>query len=83
MNFLQISLIKMKKVLEKKELLCLFVKRNKKNYYSNINKKDVTDNKTFWKTVTPFTSDKVFSAETIDLVENDIILNNDFENSES
>ena len=35
--------------------------------------------KTFWKTVTPFLSDKVLSTERITLLENDIIINNDSE----
>ena len=30
------------------------LRRIKKNYYSNINEKNITDNKKFWKTVTPF-----------------------------
>ena len=28
------------------------------NYYGNLNEKDITDNKKFWKTVKPFLSDK-------------------------
>ena len=37
-------------------------------------KKDVSNNKTFWKTVKPFLSDKIVSKEQILLVENDEII---------
>ena len=53
------------------------LRRIKKDYYSNLNEKNITDNKTFWKTVTPFLSDKVLSTERITLIENDRIINND------
>ena len=35
------------------------LKKTKKNYYNSLNEKDVSDNKTFWKTVKPFLSDKI------------------------
>ena len=53
------------------------LRRIKKDYYSNLNEKNITDNKTFWKTVTPFLSDKVLSTERITLIENDRIINID------
>ena len=49
------------------------LKKTKKNYYNSLNEKDVSDNKTFWKTVKPFFSDKIVSKEKILLVENDEI----------
>ena len=30
------------------------LKNTKKDYYNSLNEKDVSDNKTFWKTVKPF-----------------------------
>ena len=51
----------------------------KKNYYSNLNEKNITDSKNFWKTVTPFLSDKVLSTKKITLTENDKIIKNDSE----
>ena len=39
--------------------------------------KNVTDNKTFWKIVTPFLSDKVTFALKITLIFNDKIVKND------
>ena len=46
------------------------------HYYRNINEKNINDNKNFWKTVTPFLSDKILSIERINLAENDKIINN-------
>ena len=53
------------------------LKKAKKNYYDNLNEKDVSDNKTFWKTVKPFLSDKIVSKEQILLVENEEIISGD------
>ena len=55
------------------------MRRIKKNYYSNLNEKNITDNKKFWKTVTPFLSDKVLSTEIIALSENDKVINSNNE----
>ena len=49
------------------------LRKTKKDYHEKFNEKDVSDNKTFWKTVKPFLSDKV-SKEQILLVENDEII---------
>ena len=32
--------------------------KSKKDYFKNLNEKNITDNKSFWKTVTPFLSKK-------------------------
>ena len=34
------------------------LRKSKRNYYSNLNVKDITDNKKFWKTIKPLFSDK-------------------------
>ena len=39
---------------QKKELLCLTIKKTTTQYCSNLDEKNVTDKKTFWKTVKPF-----------------------------
>ena len=60
------------------ENYCVSLLRKVKNeYYSNLNEKDVTDNKMFWKIVKPFFSDKVTSSENITLIEEDGIMGND------
>ena len=53
------------------------LRKSKREYYSNLDVKNITDNKTFWKTVKPFLSDKVTSTQKITLTENDKIVNND------
>ena len=50
----------------------LLLKKTAKDYYNSLNEKDVSD-KTFWKTVKPFLSNKIVSKEQILLVENDEI----------
>ena len=40
------------------------------NYYENLNEKDITDNKTFCKTVKPFPSDKSINSDKIHVNEN-------------
>ena len=50
--------------------MCIsFTKNKKTNYYANLNEKDLTDNKQFWRTVKPLFSDKIKSSEKITLVE--------------
>ena len=61
--------MKIKKVPETTELLCLFIEKNKETYFSNLNEKSMTDNKKFWKAVTPFLLDKNLSNERITLIE--------------
>ena len=59
------------------------LKKTKKDYYNNLNEKDVNDNKNFWKTVKPFLLDKTVSKEQILLVENDEIIPEDSKTAES
>ena len=45
------------------------LRKTKTNYYANLDEKDLTDNKQFWrKTVKPLLSDKIKSSENITLV---------------
>ena len=50
--------------------MCITYKEDEKDYYSNLDIKKVIDNKTFWKTVKPFLSDKIVSTEGITLIDN-------------
>ena len=56
--------------------LCVsLLRKSKKDYVSNLNEKQITDNKRFWKTVKPFLSNKVQSSERINLTgENDSLV---------
>ena len=51
--------------------------KSKKQYFSNISVSDVTDNKSFWKSVKPYFSNKGSNSNKITLVENDAIITND------
>ena len=59
------------------------LRKTKKTYYSNLNVKDVVDNKKFWKTIKSFFSDKSNNFENTSLIENGNLLTNDFENAET
>ena len=50
------------------------LRKTKKDYYSNLDEKSVTDNKKFWKTVKPFLSNKTLKSLSITLVEKDEII---------
>ena len=53
------------------------LRKSKREYYSTLDVKNITDNKTFWKAVKPFLSDKVTSTQKITLIDNDKIVKND------
>ena len=50
------------------------LRKSKKQYLSNLNVNDVTDNKTFWKYIKPNFSNKGSNSNKITLVENDVII---------
>ena len=51
----------------------------KRNYYSSLDAKSVTDNKTFWRTVKPFLSDKTPFNAKITLIEDGEVISSDNE----
>ena len=53
------------------------LRNEKKNFYSNLDAKVVTDNRTFWKTVEPLLSEKVTKHSKINFVEDDKIISPD------
>ena len=46
------------------------LRKTKMNYYGNLDEKEITDNKKFWKTVKPLLSDKSVNSGKIHLNEN-------------
>ena len=46
-------------------------------YFANLNEKKISDNKTFWKTIKPFLSDKITSTQKIKLIEKEEIIMGD------
>ena len=57
---------------------CLY-KRERRSFYSNLNLKDITDNKKFWNITKPLFSDKGGGKDNIILVHNDKIISDDAE----
>lgn len=55
------------------------LKKVKISYYGNLKPANITDNKKFWKMVKPLFSDKVKSADSITLIENNKIVSDDKE----
>ena len=54
----------------KQRYLCVsLLRKSKKDYFSKLNEKQITDNKRFWKTVKPLLLNKVQSSERINLTE--------------
>ena len=66
----------------KQRNLCVtLLQKSKKEYFGNLNEKNLCDNKKFWSVVKPLLSNKVVSNEKIILVENDKIVENDKESA--
>ena len=55
------------------------LRKEKKEYFANVNEKDITDNRKFWYTVKPILSDKFKSRENIILVSNEKITSDEVE----
>ena len=53
------------------------LRKTKTRYFSNLDEKNVTDTKAFWKTVKPFLSDKMTLRDKITLIEEIEIVSND------
>ena len=63
-----------RKAYNKQRNLCVsLIRREKKNLFSNINTSDITDNKTFWKTVKPLFTDKIKTKPKMTLIEKQIV----------
>ena len=58
------------------------LRKTKKTYYENLDEKNVTDNKKFWKTAKPYLSDKSVKCDKINLNENGELLKSDSETAE-
>ena len=58
------------------------LRKNKKDYYANLNVKDIVDNKQFWRTVKHLLSDQTKSNEQITLVEDETVTTQDEQNAQ-
>ena len=53
----------------KYNLFVSLIRQEKKSFFNNISTRDITDNKTFWKTVKPLFTDKIQTKSKITLIE--------------
>ena len=58
------------------------LRKAKFNYYKNLDLKNLTDNRKFWKTVKPVFTDKVQVSQSITLIENDEMVTDDLKIAE-
>ena len=59
-----------KNLSNKQRNLCMnILRKNKRDYFGNVNNKTITDNRKFWKTLSPLFSEKAFHRECIILKE--------------
>ena len=64
-----------KKAYNKQRNICVkMVKKAKKEHYQNISLSEITDNKMFWKTVSPLFGNKVKTNQEIDLIEKNVLV---------
>ena len=77
-KFLKYRTIEYQEEYNKQRNYCVsLLRKTKRSYYENLNERNVTDTKNFWKTVKPYLSNKNISNSKITLVENDTILTED------
>ena len=55
------------------------LRKVKREYFINLNEKNITDNRKFWQTVKPFLYEKNKSRENITLVKNEDVISDDAE----
>ena len=60
-----------------------FVRKAKRSYYGNLDDKKIVENKTFWKTIKPYFTDKGINHDKITLVENEETVSDNKEISET
>ena len=58
-------------------------KRERKKFYEGLHHNKISDNKLFWKTMKPFFSEKGSRENNITLIENDVIVSDDFQIAET
>ena len=59
------------------------MRKNKKDYFGNLNNKIVSDNRTFWKTISPLFSEKSFYRKCATLKESNQTIRNNEELAET
>ena len=68
----------------KQRTFCVSIlRKSKRDYFGNLNNKIVTDNRKFWKTISPLFSEKAFHRECITLKERNKTITNNVELAET
>ena len=63
-----------RKAYNKQRNICVsLIRWEKKNFFNNISTHDITDNKTFWKTVKPLFTEKIQTKSKITLIEKKVV----------
>ena len=79
-NYLKCRTVENRNIYKEQRNLCVSLfRKEKKDYFSNLDTKSVTDNKRFWKVIKPSFSDKTSSNESINLIENEEIVSDENE----
>ena len=77
-KFLKTKSQECKQAYNKQRNLCVtMIRKAKRNYFNNLNVRNITDDKQFWKTVKLFFSSKVSDNERITVIEGDKVLSED------
>ena len=72
--FLKEKSLESKKAYNKQRNICVsMVKKAKKEHFQNINLSEITDNKKFWKTVSPLFGNIVKTNQQINLIEKNVL----------
>ena len=78
--FLKEKSLESKKAYNKQRNICVkMVKKAKKEHYQNISLSEITDNKKFWKTISPLFGNKVKTNQKINLIEKNVLVTSDEE----
>ena len=79
-KYLRNSTVENMKIYKKQKNFCSrLYKKERKKFYSELDIKNITDNKLFWKTMKPFLSDKCSQASKISLVQKGNVISDDQE----
>ena len=74
-NFLKDRSEENKRKYSKQHNYCVsLLRKSKSDYFGNLNEKNISDNKTFWKTIKPFLSDKITSTQKTTLIDKEEII---------
>ena len=77
-TFLKNPIVANKLACTKQRNFCVsFLRKVKREYFANLNEKNITDKRKFWQTVKPFLSEKNKSKEKTTLVKNEEIISDD------